>query len=136
MTHRESELVNAFIKECERNHFPVKGISLSELMERAESQNESFIYFSLPHQKKEILEKTTMGARWLDCRADMPTIWCVDIPDPPDSSGWENHLPEGWMHGEDERYIFKSMAYFNERSHGDHCYYIQECESLDIAEFI
>ena len=136
MDRHNFELVNTFIKECERNHFPVRGIPLSELMKRVENQNESFIYFALPHQKKEILEKTTMITRWLVMREKLPTIWCVEIPDPPDFSGWVNHRCEGWMPGENKEQIFKSMEYFNKRTHGDHCYYIQECESLDIEEFI
>lgn len=120
------ELVNTFIAECERNHFPVRGIPLSELMKRVENQNETFIYFALPHQKKEILEKTTMITPWLVTRKSLPTIWCVDL----------SYSREGWMPGENKEQIFKSMEYFNKRTHGDHCYYIQECESLDIEEFI
>ena len=131
MMATDQELVNALVKECDRLNFPLQRISIDELIRRAESMQESFLYFCLPHQKEEILAKTQISERWMLYKMD-PAVFCVEIPDD------EDDVKEGWMPAATTYEIVNSMHFYSNGKHGDHCYLIQDSDykAINISEFI
>ena len=127
------DLNSYFIEECNKCKFPIRGITIKELITRTFS-GETFIYFASNEQKSKIVQQL-YSPRWVHF-GNEPRIYIVEGEFDEDLNRYDFY--EGWMLGDSEFEIEKSMDYYANISQADHGYFIvdNDYELMNISELI